>query len=57
MLNAMPSACVYRGNVIPAFAGIQIRGDHLDSRVGENMLYFFFKIRFISLTVQSPSLS
>jgi len=33
MLNALPWAWVYRGNVIPADAGIQIWGDHLDARV------------------------
>jgi hypothetical protein len=26
MLNALPCAWTYRGNVIPAYAGIQIRG-------------------------------
>jgi len=29
MLNALPWAWVYRGNVIPADAGIQIRGARL----------------------------
>jgi hypothetical protein len=33
MLNAVPYAWLYRGNVIPAYAGIQFRENRLDSRV------------------------
>jgi hypothetical protein len=35
-VHAMPCAWQYRGNVIPAYAGIQFRGDGLDSRVRGN---------------------
>ena len=36
MLNALPAAWLYRGNVIPAYAGIQSQEDRLDSRVRGN---------------------
>ena len=36
MLNALPDTWLYRGNVIPAYAGIQSREDRLDSRVRGN---------------------
>jgi hypothetical protein len=36
MLNALPCACMDRGNVIPADVGIQVRGNLLDSRVRGN---------------------
>ena len=36
MLNALPAAWLYRGNVIPAYAGSQGRGGRLDSRLRGN---------------------
>jgi hypothetical protein len=36
MLNTLPCAWLDRGNVIPAYAGIQIRGDRPDARVRGN---------------------
>jgi hypothetical protein len=36
MLNAMACTCMYRGSVIPAYAGIQFQGVRLDSCVRRN---------------------
>ena len=36
ILNALSCAGMYRGNVIPTYVGIQIRGHRLHSRVREH---------------------